>query len=224
MADPYPDDEDVRPAVYGSFARTGRAPTVADLAEMLGSATRSVRAALRRLATARHLVLDRGDNVVMAHPFSATPLGFAVMGKATLWWGGCAWDSFAMPHVLPDEPELLVSTRCPNCGRALAWVVERRRPPAGGEVAHFLVPVAHMWDDIVHTCDNQRLFCSESCVDGWLAASGNTRGYVVDLPTLWGFARHWYDGRLERGYRRREPVEAAAYFRDVGLRGSFWGL
>ena len=46
----------------------------------------------------------------------------------------------------------------------------------------------------------------------------------MDLETLWRFAAHWYDGRLEPGYRRREPAEASAYFREVGLRGAFWGL
>ena len=160
----------------------------------------------------------------MAHPFSSIPLGFAVMGRETLWWGGCAWDSFAMPHVLPDEPEVLVSTRCPGCGAARAWVASSSAPPEGREVAHFLVPVAQMWDDVVHTCANQRLFCSESCIDNWIAESGNARGYVMDLATLWRLAQHWYDGRLDRGYRRREPVQAADYFRAAGLRGTFWGL
>jgi hypothetical protein len=37
-------------------------------------------------------------------------------------------------------------------------------------------------------------------------------------------AQGWYRGRLDRGYRRREPTEAAQYFRSVGLRGAFWGL
>ena len=37
-------------------------------------------------------------------------------------------------------------------------------------------------------------------------------------------AAHWYDGRLDRGYVRREPSQAAAYLRGVGLSGSFWGL
>ncbi len=46
----------------------------------------------------------------------------------------------------------------------------------------------------------------------------------MDLATLWRFAAHWYDGRLEAGYRRREPGEAADYFRSVGLHGAFWGL
>ena len=46
----------------------------------------------------------------------------------------------------------------------------------------------------------------------------------MDLTTLWRLARGWYRGRLDRGYVRREPAEAAAYFRDVGLDGPFWGL
>ncbi len=81
-----------------------------------------------------------------------------------------------------------------------------------------------MWDDVVHTCRHQRLFCSTGCVDTWLEATGPARGYVMDLSTLWRFAAHWYDGRLERGYTRKEPSEAADYFRGVGLSGPFWGL
>jgi hypothetical protein len=161
---------------------------------------------------------------VLAHPFATSPFGFAVMGERTLWWGGCAWDSFAIPHLVPEEPDVLVSTRCPGCGAALAWVVDRTAPPDGDEVAHFLVPMARAWDDVVRTCSNQRLFCSADCVDGWLSASGHQRGHVMDLATLWRLARSWYDGRLQPGYQRREPAQARQYFRAVGLAGPFWGL
>jgi hypothetical protein len=44
---------------------------------------------------------------------------------------------------------------------------------------------------------------------------------VLDFGALWRLARHWYDGRLEPGFVRREPSQARANFRDVGLRGSF---
>jgi hypothetical protein len=208
------DLEDTRLAVYRSFAETGSPPPAGTLdAEALGE-----------LHEQRHVVLGADGEVVMAHPFATVPLGFSVMGRDTLWWGGCAWDSVALPHLLPDEPDVLVATRCPGCDRALAWVVGRDAPPAGDEVAHFLVPVAHMWDDVVHTCGNQRLFCSEACVDVWLERHGHERGYVMDLETLWRLARGWYAGRLDRGYRRREPVEAQQYFRDAGLSGPFWGF
>jgi hypothetical protein len=81
-----------------------------------------------------------------------------------------------------------------------------------------------MWDDIVHTCGNQRIFCSRACVAEWLGTAGYAEGYVMDLETLWRLAAHWYDGRLSRGYARREPAAAHEYLRSVGLSGSFWGL
>ena len=218
------DHEDLRLAVYGAFAETGRAPEPGDLADQLGTGMEAVRRGLDELASARHLVLDGQGRIVMAHPFSAMPLGFAVMGRRTLWWGGCAWDSFALPHLLPGEGEMLVATRCPACQHPHAWNVGPEQPPEGNQVAHFLVPAPQMWDDVVHTCRHQRLFCSRDCVDNWLAATGSTRGYVMDLGTLWRFAAHWYDGRLERGYARREPSQAAEYLRSVGLTGPFWGL
>ena len=218
------DNEDLRLAVYRAFAETGRAPQADELAAELGAELRAVTARLAELARARPLVLgDRGE-IVMAHPFSAVPLGFSVMGRRTLWWGGCAWDSFALPHLLPGEGEVLVATRCPACGRPHAWNVGSHRPPDGEQVAHFLVPASRMWDDVVHTCGHQRLFCSEDCVDAWLKTTGADRGYVMSLGTLWRFAAHWYDGRLERGYQRREPARAAEYLRGVGLSGPFWGL
>jgi Alkylmercury lyase len=217
------DSEDVRLAVYERFARTGQAPTVAELAYRLERPEADVATAMTELADQRHLALDDG-RIVLAHPFSSIPMGFSVMGRSTLWWGGCAWDSFALPHLVPDEPEVLVATTCPACRRPHAWRVDRDAPPAGDQVAHFLVPAARMWDDIVHTCSHQRLFCDRDCVDRWLADSGAERGYVMDLTTLWRLASHWYDGRLERGYRRREPADAAEYLRGAGLDGSFWGL
>ena len=151
-------------------------------------------------------------------------LGFSVLGRNTVWFGGCAWDSFALPHLLPDEPDVLVATRCPACGRPHAWVVGRDRPPEGDQVAHFLVPTSRIWDDVVFTCGHQQLFCDRGCVDQWLADTGHDEGYVMDLATLWRLARGWYAGRLDRGYTRKEPSEAAAYFAEVGLSGPFWGL
>lgn len=218
------DVEDLRLAVYRAFAQHGAVPDASGLAAILGTTPGEVTAGLRELAAARHVVLDADGRIVMAHPFAAIPLGFSVMGRGTLWWGGCAWDSFALPHLLRQESPVLVATRCPGCSQALAWNVGNGAPPQGDEVAHFLVPAEHIWDDVVHTCGHQRLFCSPGCVDAWLAATGSTRGYVMDLATLWRLASDWYTGRLDRGYTRRDPGQAAQYFASAGLTGPFWGL
>ncbi|WP_042381884.1 organomercurial lyase [Streptacidiphilus melanogenes] len=218
--------EQVRVAVYAHFARTGLAPSPAGLADRTGLPVAEVRAALEALHEHRDVVLDAADRdlILMAHPFASVPLGFSVMGARTLWWGGCAWDSFAVPHLLGEERDVLVATRCPACDAPHAWVVTRDGPPDGGQVAHFLTPVHRIWDDVVHACANQRLFCSTDCVHAWLGATGQTRGYLMDLGTLWRLARDWYAGRMEPGYTRRDPTSAAAYFAGVGLHGRFWGL
>ena len=213
----------MRIAVYDRFRR-GEVPSVASLAADLSASRDEVGAELRTLAERRHLALDADGEVAMAHPFTAVPLGFSVMGRDALWWGGCAWDSFALPHLLPEQSPMLVATACPACDAPHAWHVTDREPPPGDQVAHFLVPTSHMWDDVVHTCGNQRIFCSERCVSDWLERTGNQRGYVMNLPTLWRLASGWYAGRLERGYVRREPSAAADYLREVGLSGPFWGL
>ena len=217
------DTEDLRLAVYERFRR-GEIPRVRDLAVALSASSEEIAAGLESLAAARHVALAPDGEIAMAHPFTAVPLGFSVMGRNHVWWGGCAWDSFALPHLLPAEGPMLVATTCPACGQAHAWQVDNQEPPAGDQVAHFLVPTARMWDDVVFTCGNQRIFCSESCVDSWMERSQRPRGYVMDLTALWRLASGWYAGRLSRGYVRREPSASAEYLRSVGLSGEFWGL
>lgn len=218
------DDEAVRLAVYQGYVEDGRPPSLDQMAAMLATDATGIRESLARLREARHVVLDADGDIVMAHPFASVPLGFSVMGHETLWWGGCAWDSFAIPQLVPDDPAVLVATQCPGCGKPLAWVVDRESPPLGDEVAHFLVPMAQVWDDVVHTCSNQRLFCGVECVQRWAGSAGVEPGYVMDLATLWRLASHWYEGRLAAGYQRREPARAREYFREAGLSGTFWGL
>lgn len=216
-------DEVVRIAVYTALAATGRLPDVDELAATTSLEPSEVAESLEALAVARHVVFDGDHRIVLAHPFATRNFAFSVMGERTLWWGGCAWDAFAIPHLVPDEPSALIATTCPACGTAHSWTITRSAEPDAAQVAHFLTPVAHVWDDVIHTCEHQRIFCSTGCVDDWLARTGNERGYVMDLPTLWRLAAHWYEGRLDTPYRRREPAEAKEYFASVGLTGPFWG-
>ncbi len=215
--------EHTRLAIYTHLAETGTLPTHGALADQLDLTAEQYGDALAEIADARHVVLKNGD-VEMAHPFATRSFGFSVMGPDTLWWGGCAWDSFAIPNLVPTAPEVLVATTCPACGRPHAWVVTNQGPPPGDQVAHFLTPAHRIWPDAAHACDNQLIFCSESHVHDWLERTGNELGYTMSLETLWRLAAHWYDGRLSTPYTRREPTAAAEYFRSVGLHGSFWGL
>ena len=122
-------DEAVRTAVYNGYVEAGAPPSVEQMATQLVLSEDAVRESLRVLHETRHVVLGADGEIVMAHPFASIHLGFSVMGRETLWWGGCAWDAFAIPQLVPDDPEVLVATQCPGCGKPHAWVVNREAPP-----------------------------------------------------------------------------------------------
>jgi hypothetical protein len=215
--------EDLRLLVYSQLASRGRVEAADDLAAVLHLTPKQVANGLRALHTTRDLVLDDSGGIVLAHPFATRNFGFSVMGAATIWWGGCAWDAFAIAHLVPDEPDTLVATRCPHCRKAHAWNIARSEPPQGDQIVHFATPMPHVWNDVVHTCQHQRIYCNHDCLDSDLAAHhAADNGARFDIPTLWKLAQHWYAGRLDRGYRRRDPASASSYFAKVGLTGPFW--
>lgn len=214
--------QSVRHFVYSQFAETGTPPELTDITTHLNISIEEAQTALVELAENRHLVLNEKSEILMAHPFSAVQLGFSVMGEKTLWWGGCSWDSFALPNLVNQE--VVIATTCPNCNCAHAWRVNPDTAPLGDQIAHFLVPTNQMWADVVFTCGNQRIFCNEDCLDEWLVKTNNLKGYVMNLSTLWKLSSNWYEGRLDFNYQRRDPSTAVQYFREVGLSGAFWGL
>lgn len=130
----------VRLCIYRGLAATGRLPDRAELVATAGDAER-LAGAIDELAAERHVARGCDGEIVLAHPFATRSFGFSVMSVDTLWWGGCAWDSFAIPHLV-DAGEVLVATRCPGNRRPLARAVGPDGPPPGDEVAHFLVPSA----------------------------------------------------------------------------------
>ena len=97
------DREDLRLAVYRAFAETGRAPDASALAAQFGAEAWEVVAGLASWPAvapgARRPGRDRHGSPVLD-----VPLGFSVMGARTLWWGGCAWDSFALPLLAAHVP------------------------------------------------------------------------------------------------------------------------
>jgi hypothetical protein len=214
--------KEIRLYVYKQFGDLGTAPSLSQISKYFKISEDQTRDELQKLTQARHIAINNEFEILMAHPFSSIPLGFSVMGAKTLWWGGCSWDSFALPNLLNQE--VVIATSCPNCKSAHSWRVNPETPPQGDQIAHFLIPTKEMWLDVVHTCGNQRIFCSESCLDLWLKQTNQQRGYSMNLSTLWLLASHWYDGRLEINYERRDPTTALQYFKDVGLSGTFWGL
>lgn len=213
---------DVRLFVYRSFAENGTSVQASDIAVRFEITEDEALHALHQLHDAHLIVLDNDRrSIVMAHPWANKNLGFVVASSQQKWWGGCAWDSFAIPSIVNEK--CLVATHCPSCEHAIAVDVHPDRPPhAESLVAHFLVPVTEMWHDVVYSCSNQLLFCNRQHVDDWLEKTGNVFGTALDLSTLWLLATEWYKGRLTPEYRRRNTDEAAEFFKGIGLTGDFW--
>ena len=143
-------DSRLKLAIYEFTAAHARVPTVAELAPIVGSTVADVRAGFQRLFADRVLVLDAdGETIRMAPPFSGVATQHVVVADGKRFHANCAWDSFgilAALHAVGD-----VHTRCERMGEPIAIRVGRDGPEPAECVAHFAVPAAQWWQDIVFT-------------------------------------------------------------------------
>jgi hypothetical protein len=219
-----PEARAVRAEVFAIFAREGRPPSPAELADTLDFEPTDVGAALHELHELHALVLTPArDAIRMAHPFSAWPMGFVVRDGERLWWGGCAWDSFGIVAAVGERLEIL--TTCPSCGRELRYAASPTEPPdAAGIVVRIPLPAAEWWNDIIATCSAIRAFCSLEHVAEWRARTDAPEGYVTELERLWRLALPWYGDRLESDWSPHSRERNQAMLDDCGLTGAFWAL
>ena len=116
----------------------------------MGADRQEILALFRRLNEKRLLLLapDSGE-IVMAPPFSAVPTPFVVESDGIVYYANCVWDAYGIPAALQRDAE--VAAACGCCGEPMRMAVKDGEPVATGGVAHFAVPAAHWWDDLVYT-------------------------------------------------------------------------
>jgi hypothetical protein len=102
-----------------------------------------------RLAHARALVLTADGRIRIANPFSGVPTAYTAEVEGGTWDASCAWDALGIVAALGRDGT--ARTTCSDCGEALALDVRGGEVVDGGIVAHFLVPAARWYDDLVHT-------------------------------------------------------------------------
>jgi hypothetical protein len=143
-------DREVRHCVYDHVMREGLPPTIAQTASTLSVVPDDVSASFRRLADAHVLVLQKGrGETLMANPFSAVPTPFLVRAGDRSWYGNCIWDAMGISAML--QQDAVIETSCGCCGTAMqVTVVDGSLEEAPG-IAHFAIPAARWWDDIVFT-------------------------------------------------------------------------
>jgi hypothetical protein len=138
----------VRAAVYDGPMRGRAIPRNAELCTLLDSTAAQIAASLQRLADAHMLVLQPDSReVLMANPFSAVPTPFVVRAGERSWYANCIWDSMGIAAMLHTNVQLESSCGC--CGAGIALRIPEECRADDERVAHFAIPAAHWWDDIV---------------------------------------------------------------------------
>jgi hypothetical protein len=147
-------DLQVKLAVYGHFAETGRRPLPDAIAERVGLTAPEVLDAYRNLRAQRVLVLEAdGASIRMAPPFSRVPTQHVVAAGGVSYFANCAWDALGIPAAL-GQPAT-VHSRCEQSLEPLDLTVGSLGPEgpeaSAGWLFHCAVPAARWWDDIVFT-------------------------------------------------------------------------
>lgn len=144
-------DTKVKLAVYHMIAGARLVPTSAHVAQATGLAEDDVRATFARLYAKRLLVPEPGDpsRIRMAPPFSGIATSFPVDAQGKRYYGNCVWDAFGIAAALHTDAVIPASDGFSS--EPLTLEVKNGQPVAQPYVAHFAVPAAHWWDDIIHT-------------------------------------------------------------------------
>jgi hypothetical protein len=134
-------DLELRRRILRFFADEASAPGPAEVGAEAGD--------FRRLAEAGALVLTEAGGIRIANPFSGVPTGYTAEADGRSWDANCAWDALGILAALGRDGT--ARTTCSDCGEPLALGVEGGQLVATDAVAHFLVPAARWYDDLVHT-------------------------------------------------------------------------
>jgi len=141
-------DKVVRSHVYDYVMREGLLPTIVETSSALSRSSDDVRTSLQRLADGHILVLQKGSGeVLMANPFSAVPTPFFVKAGGRSYYGNCIWDAMGIPAMLKQDATIEASCGC--CSTAMNLRITNGSLEEAHGIAHFAIPAAHWWDDIV---------------------------------------------------------------------------
>ena len=144
-------DTNVKLAIFGLTAETGRVPNSTEVSRKIGIDEAEVIGAFARLHAKRLLVPEPGDptRIRMAPPFSGVPTSFPVDANGKRYYANCVWDAYGIAAAL--HADAIIPASDGQTGESLTLEVRNDRPVLKPYVAHFAVPAAHWWDNIVFT-------------------------------------------------------------------------
>jgi hypothetical protein len=137
--------------IYQTIAATAKAPDVGQVAASMALPAADVQKEFETLAGMRLLVLELGDKtrIRMASPFSGIETPFLVSAGGRAYYANCCWDALGVAAALNQDAD--VTANCAYSGQALPISVRDGRVEPVDCIAHFAVPAALWWRDIVYT-------------------------------------------------------------------------
>jgi hypothetical protein len=144
-------DTQVKLAIYEITAATGSVPTSLQVSRNMNIEENEVLATFGRLHAKRLLLPEPGDphRIRMAPPFSGVPTGFPVEANGKGYYANCVWDAYGVAAALHRDAISHASDG--HTGEPLTLEVKNGEPILKSYVAHFAVPAAHWWDDLIFT-------------------------------------------------------------------------
>lgn len=144
-------DTQVKLAMYDITAATGCVPNSREVSQRIDVDESEVLAAFERLHTKRLLLPEPGDpgRIRMAPPFSGIPTPFPVEANGKQYYANCVWDAYGVAAALHCDAFSRASDG--HTGEPLTLEVKNGAPVLKSYVAHFAVPAAHWWDDLIFT-------------------------------------------------------------------------
>ena len=144
-------DTTVKLAIYEITAETGRVPNSSAVSQTINIDESEVVAAFGRLHAKRLLLPEPDDSrrIRMAPPFSGIATAFPVEANGKDYFANCVWDAYGIAAAL--HCDIVSRASDGHTGEPLTLEVKNGQPVLKPYVAHFAVPAAHWWDNLIFT-------------------------------------------------------------------------
>ena len=144
-------DTRIKLAIYAVTTETGQVPNSSELSLKIDIEEKQILEGFKRLHAKRVLLPEPGDptRIRMAPPFSGIPTKFSVEANGKKYYANCVWDAYGIAAALHCDAISRASDG--HTGEPLTLEVKNGAPVLKPYLAHFAVPAAHWWDDLVFT-------------------------------------------------------------------------
>jgi len=208
----------IRQFVTKTFLEKGYSPTKNEIAEYVKVEPSNVESVLKSLAENKALVLHPHDSEVwIAHPFSGSPNSFWVQSLTSKkgWYSNCCWCAMGIAALAKEDVRLI--SRWGGEEETFSVDVINGRLSSSNFVVHMALPVARLWENVVHSCALMLPFKTEQDLIDWCQRHRVEKGSSISAEKCFELASKWYGTYLDKDWNRKSPEEAKTFFASIGL-------